>query len=371
MKTMSKWVYAGSCANLVGAAADHETISLHGVNPWPHHWKAQRGGVPIVLRDPESASREIWAQVYQIEPEGRPLTFAAGTFPDERWCFFLPADPRDRFGERAREPRFEGHWRDLEADDSEVPWPASTPDWPGRAAFLAALDLLEAESERIIYRGTSRCRLCGLPNGHEAFRARGREWPAGFRHYVTQHDVRPAPGFEAFVRSQDRDAYKPRFAGMDTASCREVFLLSLPSIGHPYDLRPASVQPFVCLLAMDATGIEAALTSPLQRFLLDEGCVYFCTWGPDCERIHDLMDEEIVGFGFPKPGEGAVITTAHAGDTLEQAIDFLLDLANPDRDLAPDGCRAALIITAASGSISTQASSWILERQATASTSIA
>lgn len=146
---MSKWVYAGSCIRLARAAPDQETISLLGVNPWRHPWKSQREGVPVVLRNPESPSGEIWAKVYKIEPEGRDLTFAVGSFPDGRWCFFLPADAKDAPGGRAREPKFEGHWRDHEDGDPGLPWPAATPDWSGRAAFLTAFDLLEAESERV------------------------------------------------------------------------------------------------------------------------------------------------------------------------------------------------------------------------------
>ena len=29
----------------------------------------------------------------------------------------------------------------------------------------------------------------------------------------------------------------------------------------------------------------------LIQKLIDQGAAYFCLWGPDCERMHDLIDE--------------------------------------------------------------------------------
>jgi|HubBroStandDraft_1064217.scaffolds.fasta_scaffold501759_2 hypothetical protein len=82
---------------------------------------------------------------------------------------------------------------------STLPWPIPAPEWLGRTAFLRKLSMLEAAAERIAYRGKSRCRLCRSENGHEALRFHGWEWPAGYRHYIADHHVRPSGEFEAFV----------------------------------------------------------------------------------------------------------------------------------------------------------------------------
>jgi hypothetical protein len=95
----------------------------------------------------------------------------------------------------------EGYWRRSYDEESELPWPIPEPGWVGRAGFLASLDQVEAVAERIAYRGFSLCRLCGRMNGHEGLRLAEWEWPAGFRHYVADHEIRPSRAFEAFIRS--------------------------------------------------------------------------------------------------------------------------------------------------------------------------
>jgi hypothetical protein len=59
---------------------------------------------------------------------------------------------------------------------------------------------------------------------------------------------------------------------------------------------------------------------------------YFCSWGPDCERFHDIVDEVLmeddVGeqkFAGPNSID-VIMTTWHAKDSLEDAIDILRNL---------------------------------------------
>jgi hypothetical protein len=101
-------------------------------------------------------------------------------------------------------PLYEGHWRASYDGESDLPWPQPELDWADWAAFLDALDSAEARAERIAYRGFSHCRICGCMNGSEAFRLAEWEWPAGFRHYVADHCVRPSREFEAFVVDRGR-----------------------------------------------------------------------------------------------------------------------------------------------------------------------
>ena len=75
-----------------------------------------------------------------------------------------------------------------------------------RADFLRILSRVETKAERIKYRGASICRICQEQNGHEAFRLLEWEWPAGYRHYLAEHAVRPTAEFEVFIRSKDGEA---------------------------------------------------------------------------------------------------------------------------------------------------------------------
>ena len=81
---------------------------------------------------------------------------------------------------------------------------------------------------------------------------------------------------------------------------------------------------FVCFIAWDARSASADEISRVAVGLLRQGAVYVCTWGPDCERVHDIIDEEHV---CPNPSSdmsGVVMTTWHATESLAEAIRFAL-----------------------------------------------
>jgi hypothetical protein len=93
----------------------------------------------------------------------------------------------------------EGYWRKYKEENSDLPWPALDPAWKARAEFLVRLEKAEAVAERVAYRGISLCRLCGCRNGHEALHLGDWDWPAGYKHYIVEHQVRPTADFEAFI----------------------------------------------------------------------------------------------------------------------------------------------------------------------------
>jgi hypothetical protein len=93
---------------------------------------------------------------------------------------------------------------------------------------------------------------------------------------------------------------------------------------------------------MDAREIPDTQISAFCSQLIRLGCAYLCTWGPDCERVHDLMDREVVGRNPPDTYLGCLMTTWHAKDSLADAVDFFLTCTDPDEDYAPNGCSRAL-----------------------------
>jgi len=101
---------------------------------------------------------------------------------------------------------------------------------------------------------------------------------------------------------------------------------------------------FVSLLAWDARSVEASEIAQLARHLLDAGCVYFCCWGPGCERVHDIIDEEYVGSGTGvNDSDPTILTTWHSEESLEEATRFALNDALPD-DRLVDRCGAVVLI---------------------------
>lgn len=47
---------------------------------------------------------------------------------------------------------------------------------------------------------------------------------------------------------------------------------------------------FCVLLACDALGVSVDAVSDAIESLLERGMAYLCSWGPDCERVHDITD---------------------------------------------------------------------------------
>lgn len=153
----------------------------------------------VILHDPAIPPGHNWLNAFEVTDgeHRRFLSWFSATGPGSINRFYLPAPTGTGFPTES--PLYEGHWRSSVGDSSELPWPKPDPRWGERATFLARLGRVEAVATRIVYRGISMCRLCGEENGHEALRSERWEWPAGLRHYLANHDVRPSPEFEEFI----------------------------------------------------------------------------------------------------------------------------------------------------------------------------
>ena len=81
---------------------------------------------------------------------------------------------------------------------------------------------------------------------------------------------------------------------------------------------------FVALLVADTTQVADETLSSFARALLGAGCSYFCAWGPGCERVHDLFDQECL---FTP---AVIMTTWHAKESLDGALWFFLRSSWPD-----------------------------------------
>jgi len=191
---VSTWFLTAECRAFTRAKP---IISVGGLNPWDHNW-VPLDEPEIVIPDEKSCSRSRWLRVYEIGDGQNRVKFAY-CLEDKTASFYLPVAPDAPGGLNATAAEYEGHWRGAADEASQLPWPIPASEWTGRTAFLRCLDKLEATAERISYRGRSVCRLCGCTNGHEAFRFHCWEWPAGYRHYIAEHFVRPSDKFERFI----------------------------------------------------------------------------------------------------------------------------------------------------------------------------
>jgi hypothetical protein len=126
--------------------------------------------------------------------------------------------------------------------------------------------------------------------------------------------------------------------GIEPDSNREFFAVHLADFTSPVDSLKLSSQHFGVLIAADATGVDVAAISHLAAKLLSLGCVYICTWGPDCSRVHDIFDEESFDI---EPG---TMTTWHDNESLDEALWFFAFAAFPD-DAYAKTCSSALAIS--------------------------
>ncbi len=128
-----------------------------------------------------------------------------------------------------------------------------------------------------------------------------------------------------------------RLFSIDLASANELPHIDLPA-AH-----------FACYLAWDAHGVPADEVSAFVEPLLRAGASYFVCWGPDCERVHDIIDEIVSypGNDFGVPEGSCIMTTWHASESLRKALWFFLANSWPD-ERYQDSTRVGLAISVGS-----------------------
>lgn len=125
---------------------------------------------------------------------------------------------------------------------------------------------------------------------------------------------------------------EPLKHGLDRLSGRQLFSLALAS---PSEM-PARINVpssnFACLVAWDAHDATAQEIAALVEPLLRSGASYFVCWGPDCRRVHDIVDEVVTTpenqFGVPE--DSCIMTTWHESEPLTEALWFFLTSAYPE-----------------------------------------
>jgi hypothetical protein len=130
---------------------------------------------------------------------------------------------------------------------------------------------------------------------------------------------------------------------------RRLFSLHIPRGALPRLQLPDG--NFACLLAWDARGASSEAVSALVEPLLRAGASYFVCWGPDCERVHDIIDEMVSypdnDFGVPE--DSCIMTSWHTSEPLGEAIRFFLVNSWPDEHYQ-DSTHTALAVSVASSS---------------------
>jgi len=137
----------------------------------------------------------------------------------------------------------------------------------------------------------------------------------------------------------------PALVTHDTVKDRDLYFLSVGEARSLPDSISLPCEKFAVFLAFDATGLNHAEIAPIAQALLRAGAVYLCCYGPDCERVHDIIDEELLQSTLDqRDASSVVMTTWHSDDPLEDALLFFVFNSYPDDEYF-DACKAGLAIS--------------------------
>lgn len=118
---------------------------------------------------------------------------------------------------------------------------------------------------------------------------------------------------------------------------REVVLIELGDAWRwPVE---AGIEWFTAFIAADARAVSDETIRALAASMLRSRCAYVCTWGPDCERVHDRFDDEYLAAPSHRWDARVpwskelpfLVTTWHAREPLPSALWFAL-YATPTED---------------------------------------
>jgi hypothetical protein len=108
--------------------------------------------------------------------------------------------------------------------------------------------------------------------------------------------------------------------GIDSLHGRELLLLDLADAWQWTEPRRA---PFVLFTAADASRTDDRQIEEFARASVAAGCRYVCSWGPDCQRVHDAFDRVLAKPDQALP-RSSFMTTWHEDDTLADAIVYAI-----------------------------------------------
>jgi len=81
---------------------------------------------------------------------------------------------------------------------------------------------------------------------------------------------------------------------------------------------------FSLMILADATGVDNDAVGALADWCLENGLFSVSVWGPGCERVHDVFDEEdvIKGPSAATRGKAVVMSTWHESESLLEALEY-------------------------------------------------
>ncbi len=132
---------------------------------------------------------------------------------------------------------------------------------------------------------------------------------------------------------------------LDTESKKHVWVIAAERVEDWPSRRPWRSKGFALLFVAE----RVFDVGPLAKRALKQGLAFVCVWGPGCVIAEETFDEAIVGDGTHKETEDdVVLTTSHADESLEEALEFFLDVMSPSKALVAK-CEAHVVFALGAG----------------------
>jgi len=100
---------------------------------------------------------------------------------------------------------------------------------------------------------------------------------------------------------------------------------------------------FCLLVVADSRRLTEKAIYQFAVSLLRQGAVYICTWGPGCERVHDLFDQARDELNPQATGWDIIMTSWHNDDTLDEVVWLAINTTWP-ADYYWDSCQTVLMV---------------------------
>jgi hypothetical protein len=122
----------------------------------------------------------------------------------------------------------------------------------------------------------------------------------------------------------------------ETRDRRQLYLAQLTRLEDWPTQLEEPARPFVVFTAFDAKRLTDDELLKFARQLLDQGCVYACSWGSEALRVHNAFDDAVVDARLAGQlyvaEDDVVMTTSHEDESLDEALWFAVFCAYPEHD---------------------------------------
>jgi len=102
---------------------------------------------------------------------------------------------------------------------------------------------------------------------------------------------------------------------------------------------------FVCLIVWNSLNERDDVLHQVAQKLLRNGAVYICAFGDGCQKLHDVIDDEIISQELEDNTEAtSILTTWHSSEPFDDALWYFLYTTHP-ADAYEKDCNSWLLVS--------------------------